>query len=170
MSETASEQSKELRLPPRTWVLWICIFGGIILLMLARERMDRPGETLSQSGFQRLVDSNLIASATINYNPQNAALTEIYGKYYKTDAQGNRIKSGDEDATAGFRAKVRLSSELEYRLLRNPNIDVSEPNTMLMSVIWSVLPILVIAALIWFFFIRQIRRIARNSPSTAASR
>src|SRR5262245_10800556 len=137
MSETTTEPGKDSRIPPRTWVLWVCIFGGIILLMLARERLDRPGEILTQSGFQRLVDSNLIASATINYNPQNVALTEISGKYYKTDAQGNRIKKGDEDVTADFRAKVRLSSELEYRLLRNPSIDVNEPNTMLMSVIWS---------------------------------
>ena len=135
--------------------------------MLARERLDTLGEVLPQHTFQRLVDSNLIAKATINYNPQNTALTEIVGRYYKTDAAGNRIKKDDGDETTDFRAKVRLSTELEERLLNNANIDVSEPNTFLMSIVWSVLPIVVIALLIWFFFIRQIRRVARNSPSTA---
>ncbi len=36
----------EFRVPPRTWIVWIAIFGGIILLMLFRERMDGQGEVL----------------------------------------------------------------------------------------------------------------------------
>jgi len=135
--------------------------------MLARERMDRPGEVLSQHVFQDLVDSNLIARATINYNPQNLALTEIEGAYYKTDSAGNRIKKNGDDEVVAFRAKVRVSPTLERQLLSMQQIEVREPNTMLLSVVWSVLPIIVIAALIWFFFIRQIKRVARNSPSTA---
>jgi hypothetical protein len=74
----------DFRVPPRTWIIWISIFGGIILLMLAREPMDSPGEILSQHAFQRLVDEKLIARATIKYNPQNVALTEMeYGSKVK---------------------------------------------------------------------------------------
>src|SRR3989442_11523717 len=96
----------EFRVPPRTWLVWVAIFGGIILLMLAHQRMESPGETLNQHQFQRLVDSNLVAQATINYSPQNPFLTEIVGKYYKTDNAGNRIRKNEQDETLAFRTKA----------------------------------------------------------------
>src|ERR1041385_6720797 len=107
----------EFRVPPRTWIVWIAIFGGIILLMLARERLDKPGELLNQHTFQRLVESNSIAQGTIKYNPQNLSLTEVVGKYYKTDAAGNRVKRNGEDEMVDFRAKVRIPLKLEEKLL-----------------------------------------------------
>src|SRR5216683_1030352 len=160
----------EFRVPPRTWIVWIAIFGGIILLMLARERMESPGETLSQHQFQRLVDSNQIAQATINYSPQNPFLTEIIGKYFKTDSAGNRIKKNDQDETVAFRTKARLTRKMEEKLLRDPRIEPREPNTMLLSVVWSVLPIVIIAALIWFFFIRQIKMAGKGALSFGKSK
>ena len=89
----------EFRVPPRTWIVWIAIFGGIILLMLFKEKMEAPGELISQYRFQQLVDSNQIAQATINYNPQNP-LNEVIGRYYK---------DSDHKVDAPFRAKVWLS-------------------------------------------------------------
>ena len=123
----------EFRVPPRTWIVWIAIFGGIILLMLARERMESPGETLSQHQFQRLVDSNQIAQATINYSPQNPFLTEIIGKYFKTDSAGNRIKKNDQDETVTFRNKARLTLKMEEKLLDMPMFEPHEANTMLLN-------------------------------------
>jgi hypothetical protein len=48
-----------------------------------------------------------------------------------------------------------------------PNIEARQHNTFLLDVIYSVLPILVVAGLIWYFFIRRIKRISRESPQTA---
>jgi hypothetical protein len=81
-----SKRGGDFRVPPRTWIVWIAIFGGIILLMLFRERMDSQGEFISQYRFQQLVESNLVAQATVNYNPQSPALTEIIGNY-KTEGE-----------------------------------------------------------------------------------
>src|SRR5437667_1946477 len=78
----------EFRVPPRTWIVWIAIFGGIILLMLVKDKMEAQGDSLKQYKFQQLVDSKQIAEATINYSPQNGALTEITGKQYRTDVTG----------------------------------------------------------------------------------
>src|SRR6476469_779130 len=74
----------EFRVPPRTWIVWIAIFGGIILLMLFKEKLDSPADTLSQYTFQKMGDSNHIVEATINYSPQSPLLNEVVGKYYKT--------------------------------------------------------------------------------------
>src|SRR5438105_7460440 len=74
---------------------------------------------------------------------------------------------GDTQKQVPFRTRVRMTGSLEDKLFKMPQFEARQPNTVLMSVIWSLLPIVVIAVLIWFFFIRQIKRVVRNSPSTA---
>src|SRR5215212_6546107 len=166
-----NQKKAEFRVPPRTWIVWIAIFGGIIVLMLLRDRMESPGEPLTQYQFFEKVNSNLIVKATINYSPQSPLLTEIGGKYVKTDKAGAVLK----DATgrpieAPFRTKARLTEVMENQLLRLSNFEVREPNTMLLSVVWSVLPIIIIATLIWFFFIRQIKMAGKGALSFGKSK
>jgi len=162
----------EFKVPPRTWVVWIAIFGAIILLMVMRDRWESPGTLINQFRFQQLVESNQIAQATLNYNPQDPYLTEIIGKYYKVDASGARISGKDGDQTEPFRAKVRLTSRLERKILSGqyPQFEVKEPNTMLLSLVWSILPFAAIAAFIWFFFIRQIKMAGKGALSFGKSK
>ena len=152
----------EFRVPPRTMVVWIAILGGIVLLMLFRDRMDTPGDVLNQYTFQQLVESNQIVQATINYSPQSPDLREITGKYRKIE--------NDQKSETPFRAKVRLYPELEKKLLGLKQFDPREPNTMLFSFMLSVLPIIIIAALIWFFFIRQIKMAGKGALSFGKSK
>lgn len=157
-----SKKGGEFKVPPRTWIVWIAIFGGIILLMLFKERMDSPGEVLTQYRFQQLVDSNLIVQATVNYSAQNPLLNEVIGKYYK---------DGDKRSEpTAFRAKVRLTEKMEEKLYALPQFEPHEPNTMLMNVAVSVLPFVIIAALIWFFFIRQIKMAGKGALSFGKSK
>src|SRR5437899_2902679 len=162
----------EFRVPPRTWIVWILIFGGIITLMLMKDRWESQGEPITQTRFQQLLDSNQIAQATVTYSPQNSALTEITGKYYETDSQGNRVRGkNDAEATRAFRLKARLIRPLENEIVRkHPEFEFKEPNTMLISVVWSLLPIVVIAAFIWFFFIRQIKMAGKGALSFGKSK
>jgi len=139
----------------RLWIVWVTIFVGIIFLMFLRDRWENQGEVISQYQFEQLLDDGQITRAVLNYSPPNVALTEITGTYWKGQ--------NDQRTAVAFRAKVRLTSRLEQRLTRLPYVEVREPNTMLFSVFWSILPIVVIAAFIWFFFIRQIKRISRGT-------
>src|SRR6266705_805350 len=160
--EKNSKKGGEFRVPPRTWVVWIAIFGGIILLMLLKERMEAPGDIISQYKFQQFVESNQIVQATVNYNPQNP-LNEVVGKYRK-DENGRSVETP-------FRAKVRLTEKMEEKLYEKyPQIEAKEPNTMLMNVAVSVLPFVIIAALIWFFFIRQIKMAGKGALSFGKSK
>src|SRR3974377_935769 len=77
------------RLPPTTWVAWIAIIGSIVALMLLKDHMNSQVGTLSQADFFRKFQSNLIAHATVSFNPQTAPLTEITGSYYQTTPPGN---------------------------------------------------------------------------------
>src|SRR5208283_119754 len=76
----------------------------------------------------------------------------------------------DPKTEAAFRAKVRLYPELEKKLLTLPQFEPREPNTMLFSFLLSILPIVVIAALIWFFFIRQIKMAGKGALSFGKSK
>jgi cell division protease FtsH len=160
--EKTPKKGGEFRVPPRTMVVWIAILGGIVLLMLFRDRMDTPGDFLNQYTFQQAVESNQIVQATINYNPQSPDLREITGKYTKI--------VNDKKVESPFRAKARLYPELEKKLLSLPQFEPREPNTMLFSFMLSVLPIIIIAALIWFFFIRQIKMAGKGALSFGKSK
>lgn len=169
--DKAPRKQGEFRVPPRTWVIWIAIIGGIILLMLLRARMDSQGQMLTQYEFFQKVESNLIAQATINYSPQSPLLTEIVGKYYKTkpDAEGNRAKKAEED-TVLFRTRARLTEQMENKLFALPQFEPREQNTMLLTALWGILPFLLIATLIWFFFIRQIKMAGKGALSFGKSK
>src|SRR6185436_10214184 len=81
----------EFRVPPRTWIVWIAIFGGIVLLMLMREKWETQGENIPQWKFLQMVDSNQVSEAKVYYSPQNSLLTEIIGKYRLIDKDGKFI-------------------------------------------------------------------------------
>src|ERR1051325_6645223 len=168
--EKNPKKGGEFRVPPRTWLVWIAIFGGIILLMLFKDRLDSQDKMLKQYQFQQLVESNQIAKAIINYSPQNPFLTEIVGEYYRTDSAGNRVKNGDQDEKVPFRAKARLTSKLEKKILSMPQFEVREPNAVLLGLVYSLGPILILGVLFWFFFIRQIKAAGKGALSFGKSK
>jgi cell division protease FtsH len=165
--ERDPKKNGDFRMPPRTWVVWIAIFGTIITLVLMRGRIDAPGTMLTQAQFMSKVDSNLVVSgARINYNPQSP-LQDIVGEYYsKTDSEGRPVV----DSKVPFRSRVRLTNEMENKLFATGNFEAHEASMVLMSVVWSVLPILIIAAFIWFFFIRQIKMAGKGALSFGKSK
>ncbi|MGN6554215.1 MAG: ATP-dependent zinc metalloprotease FtsH, partial [Verrucomicrobiota bacterium] len=157
----------EFRVPPRTWIVWIAIIGSIMMLVLFRNKMDAPGKILTQHEFMAKVDANLIVPpAQVNYNPQSP-LQEIVGAYYKADATGNALTNAP---AVPFRAKVRLTDEMENKLYATGKVEAREANPILLNLIWSVLPILAIAAFIWFFFIRQIKMAGKGALSFGKSK
>jgi len=155
---------------PRTWMVWVMIVAGVIVLMSLRNRTQQEAVQISQARFLQLVESNLIAKARIIYSAQSPFLTEIVGTYYATDASGRRIQENGQDKEVPFRARARLTEAMEDRLLRLPNFEPQEQNVVLMNVLLSILPILLIAALIWFFFIRQIKMAGKGALSFGKSK
>jgi len=148
------------RLPkPRNYILWvwIALLGAIILLLLIRKGLN-SGESISQYQFMELLNSDQIIRATVFYDNQSP-LNEIVGVYNKTD--------GEIRKPVRFRTRVRLTSNLEARLTHLPQFEIREANNVLLSLVWSILPILVIAVFIWFFFIRQMKIATKTTPTAA---
>ncbi len=138
--------------------------------MLLRDRMDVQGDTLSQYEFFQKVDSNLVASATINYGAQSSYLTDVIGKYYRTDKNGKIVKESGKPVEVPFHTKARLTEQMENKLLALPEIEPHEPNTLLMSFGYQLLFFLGLGLFVWFFFIRQIKLAGKGALSFGKSK
>ncbi|MFO1515274.1 MAG: AAA family ATPase, partial [Verrucomicrobiota bacterium] len=161
----------EFRLQPRTWVVWAVIIGGIVLLATMKDRMGGVQYApLSQYEFQQKVDSNLVASATINYGAQSSYLTEIIGNYYKTDKEGNKIIKDGKPEEVPFRTKARLTEAIENKLLAVERIEPRESSALLYSIGMQLLFLGIIGLFLWFFFIRQIRMAGKGALSFGKSK
>lgn len=161
--EKGPRKSPEFRMQPRTWMVWIAIISGVVVLLTLKNRVDTEVQPVPQWKFLQLVESNLIVRASINYTPQSSVLAEIVGKYKTTDENG-------KPKEVAFRTKADLTEKMRDRLLVLPTFEPHEQNVMLMNVLWSVLPIVLIATLIWFFFIRQIKMAGKGALSFGKSK
>ena len=148
---------------PRTYLLWILIVGAIPLLFVLRKNTEVKYTNLARHQLVELLDTNRIVSGTIHYNPQSAVLQEISGKFLTNDASGAKVEMP-------FRTTTRLNDDLEKRLLDSPVFSTAEPNTFVMSLFFTVLPILVVAFLVYFFFIRQIKMAGKGALSFGKSK
>src|SRR5437773_1815129 len=81
-----------------------------------------------------------------------------------------KYNEGDKPREVPFRTKARLTEQMENRLLALDRIEPREANTMLLSALWAILPILVVATLVWFFFIRQIKMAGKGALSFGKSK
>jgi cell division protease FtsH len=154
--------------PSASWSVWIIILGTLIALMVVKNRVVTPNGTLSEREFLQKFESNQIVSAVISYNPQSAPLTQITGKYYKTDKDAKVIEP-----------KVEMPFVVEYaylpddvlkQLIRSDKIVMTMPNSLLWSFGYQLLFFVAIALLFWFVFIRQIKMAGKGALSFGKSK
>jgi cell division protease FtsH len=154
------------RFPPTAWITWIIILGSFIALMVVQHRLGTPDTVLSQYDFFQKFQSNSIVSATVNFNPQTAPLTEISGTYYKTDKDKN-----SKPIVAPFVVKnAFLTPEKQDQLFASDKISANIPNSMLWSIGYQLLFFVGIGVLLWFFFIRQIKMAGKGALSFGRSK
>jgi cell division protease FtsH len=170
-NDDKNKKGGDFRVPPRTWIVWIAIIGGLVSLITLKEKIDSPGQPLTQYQFFQKVDSNLVVSATINYGAQSAYLTEIKGAYLKTDKEGNIQKDATgKNMEVSFRVHARLTQKLEDKLLSLESFEPHEPNPLWVSFGYQMLFFLIIGLFIWFFFIRQLKMAGKGALSFGKSK
>mgnify|MGYP000280094825 CR=1 FL=1 len=149
------------RVPPRAWLLWLAILSVIPLLVFFKDRTEARYRQLTHTEFLELFRKDQIAEGVIHYNVQSP-LREITGK----------IADPDGGAKGGipFRLETRVSEALEEQLLNSGRFKVAEPSTLLMSFLYSMLPFLLLAVLVYFFIFRQIKMAGKGALSFGKSR
>jgi len=164
--DKGDKRTGETRIPPRTWIFWIAILGFIPLLMMFREKTSTRYKEITYNELVEMIAPtnasgrrSQIEKAVITYNPQSSDLREITGKY--TDENGAPIP---------FKIKIPLTPEFTKKLLESGKFETVEPNTILLNVLYAILPFLLLAAVIYFFLIRQIKMAGRGALSFGKSK
>jgi cell division protease FtsH len=149
-----------------TLLAWVAIIAATVALFMMKERYAAPATQLSQSDFLSKFQSNAIAHATINLGGQTSQLTPITGTYYREDKDGKLTK----EEVPFVAPNVFLTQKMLDELLVSDRIEAGAPNAMLMNVVWGVAPFLILGALFWFFFIRQIKIAGKGALSFGKSK
>ena len=150
----------DVRMPPRTWLLWLVILSLIPALVYFKDHNETKFQALDHREFLDLVQNNRIADGTINYN-QQSQLRLITGHY---------SEAGDAKKLVPFKLETRLSEDLEQQLLRTGKFKWYQPPTMWLNLLYGLLPFLVLAAFVYFFFIRQIKMAGKGALSFGKSK
>lgn len=150
----------ESRVPPRAWLLWLAILSLIPLLVFFRDRSDVRYKELNTKQLLNLVNSNLVVKGTIQFNPQSQ-LQEITGEYHSDDATNGPIP---------FHVKTKLTDKEVQKLLETGSFKPAEASTLLTGLLYSILPFLLLALLVYWFLIRQIKMAGRGALSFGKSK
>lgn len=149
----------EVKVPPRGWLVWILLAGLVPLLFVVSKNKDAKYPLLPRNRLIELFEQNKIKKGTIYYNAQSSILQEIKGTYVETNG-----------TDVPFRTKTKLQDDLEAKLLNSGIFDTEEPNTYVLSLMYTLSPILLVAFLIYFFFIRQIKMAGKGALSFGKSK
>src|SRR5712691_5700126 len=116
-NDEKNKKSGEFKFSLRGYILWTVMLGAILLLMFFKTSGTSQGEPLDQAVFMDKVKAGLIAKGTITYDPQSPYLRKVKGKYFKTDAEGNKILENLKPIEVPFVAKVRMTDKMEQKVL-----------------------------------------------------
>src|SRR6056300_71039 len=113
-------ENGEMKVPPKTLLIWIAILGLIPLIMfLQRQAETGNQETINYAELQFLVENDLIEKGVINYDPQSR-LQEITGLYKEhTVSNSGQIDyimdENQAQALKAFHIKTVLMEPLEIK-------------------------------------------------------
>ena len=132
-------RSEKLEIAPRLSraairvAVWLGIIGSVLAFALVLNHIAKPiSMPLSASEFIQKFEANQIERATVSYNPQLPGVAKISGTYYRTDKDGNVIKT--EKEVPFIVENALITPNLERKLERSDKIVFNTPNPMLKAV------------------------------------
>lgn len=146
-------QMPKKQVPVFTLVAWAGVIAAVAVLFLNKQHPNASAAPISQAEFLDKLDSNQIASATVEVNQQTMPLAEVTGTFYEVDKDG-KVTSTEIPFTVH---NFFLTGVVENKLVHSRYVSFSASNTVLMNLLWSITPFLILGVLFWFFFIRQIK-------------
>ena len=118
--------------------VWLVIIGSVLAFALVRNHIAKPTKMpLSATEFLQKLEANQIEHATVSYNPQSRDVAKISGTYYRTDKDGNNIKT--EKEVPFIVENALITPNLERKLVRSDKIVFNTPNPMLKAVAYNLL-------------------------------
>ena len=155
---------------PWTMTVWLILIGALILGILFRNQTEVKAKTLTYLEFIQKVDDKLIRNGVITYNPQTSDLREITGTYVELTDSGKPKLVDGKDLEVAFKIRIPVTDKLVEKLLGSGLFVTKEPNTLVWSMLISLLPIVIFGAIIYFVFIRNLKMAGKSAMSFGKSK
>jgi cell division protease FtsH len=163
------KKNGELRLPPRTFLVWIGIIAVVSILMLVRSGAEPQVEELGS--FQDLMDKltnnpSLIVPGTgqIVYGLQSPDIKRIQGRYYTYGPDKKKVE-------VRFKLETPLTEKKTDLLIDSGQFKAINNNNLMLSVFLNTfLPFFLILGALYFFIFRQIKMAGKGAMSFGKSR
>lgn len=150
------------KIPPRSWLIWVVILFAVPFIIVFRKTKESTYQEITFNELVRLVESGSEMTGQISYDPQTPRLQEITGKVISSASDPKLVDKS-------FRIRAPLTEELQAKLLAK-DFKAVTPNTFMMSLLLSLLPILLIAFIIYIIFVRQIKMAGKGALSFGKSK
>ncbi len=141
--------------PVRPAILWLIVFIGIMLAFQIQRMQERDVSSLSYSQFESDVRAGKVASFTIVED-------SVGGNGAFKDGKKFTVETIPGDTARGVLAKLLGENKV--------NIKVEPSKAFLNQVIFTFLPVILIAGIIWFLISRQMRGVGHSALSFGKSR
>ena len=166
-NDDKEKRGGEFRLPSKTLLVWIAIVGVIVVLFMARDRVEPKPERINYVQLTEMLEKGRIAEGKIVFSQQSPFVQTVKGKYYRVDKDGNVLK---DQPPVVFKMETHLTDNFAELLLKSGKFEPEEPSPLLTNILISFLPLLVIVAVIYFFLVRQIRMAGKGALSFGKSK
>lgn len=153
--------------PKRQLIFWLLLLLVIpMVMMIFRSENNGKSDELSASEFESLLLEGRIQEVKVE--EQTASMIQVVtGKYILP----NNPNSPENSEMRGFRSKVIYTDKIDQLIREHcPQRDVSSAGKFWPSFLYSILPILVLAVVIFFVYSRTMKAAGRGALQFGKSR
>ena len=161
------KRNGDMRLPPRTFLVWIGIIAAFSVLFLLKNGTEPQVEDFANYGQLRdKLTNNLIVpdSGKITYGGQVPDIKRVTGRYYKIEKDGKKSE-------VPFKLDIPLTDEMTKDLVYTQGFKTPNNGNLMLTVFLNTgLPFILILAALYFFIFRQIKMAGKGAMSFGKSR
>ena len=168
------KRNGDMKVPPRTMMMWIGILLLFIVLMMLRTGTDtRTEEVLDYPQLMEKLTNSLIVPKTgkIIYGLQSPDIKRITGSYYKEENGHIALDKDNHKIEVPFKLETDLADHMKEALLTSGQFRTVTNNNILWGVFLNtLLPFILVLGVIYFFIFRQIKMAGKGAMSFGKSR
>lgn len=162
-NKTAPKKNLPGRRAPSSLIVWIIILLGFGLILVFQSDHSGKMKVYNQTQFEDAVMTGKIKEA--QFTPQDYNFFAVNGTLNPDTAM---LVSGKAEK---FKAEIIIDDLLWDKIRQQVQIrEVSNPDPLFRSLLLTFLPIILIIAVLWFFFSRQMKMSGRGAMQFGKSR
>jgi len=151
-------------------VIWLLIFGFVAMLFFFKYHPTAAVQQWDQSEFEKQLKTGNVL--TVEMTSESDRILAVEGKYKRTGEALKPVAGEAQSTTGEYRCRLIYSDELNKALTAQPEtkVEVKPKDTWWTNLLMTVLPILIIVAVLYFLFSRQIKMAGKGAMQFGKSR